>query len=238
VTKEKYDMKRLLTLPLATAALALAPVAQAHVTVHPNVLPADSFVQVVVRVPSERGDADTTKVELRFPPGFLFASYQPVPGWTAKIVLRKLARPVTVFGEKHTEEVGEVVWSGGRIAPGQFVDFPLSISTPNKPAGTRLTFKALQTYSSGEIVRWIGAPSADTPAPQVVLTAKNAEVRDVPAGPTIIAQPPIAMTPTDEPDDSTKENVALALGIIGTVAGLLALAVVFVRTPRSRDGSR
>ena len=36
---------------------------------------------------------------------------------------------------------------------------------PDEP-GTSLTFKALQTYDDGEVVRWIGAPDADEPAPR------------------------------------------------------------------------
>ena len=42
------------------------------------------------------------------------------------------------------------------IPPGAFQDFGLSVQIPGK-AGDKLTFKALQTYSNGEIVRWIGA---------------------------------------------------------------------------------
>ena len=45
---------------------------------------------------------------------------------------------------------------------------------PNQ-AGKALTFKALQTYSSGEVVRWIGPPDAEEPAPQVTLTASEEE---------------------------------------------------------------
>jgi uncharacterized protein YcnI len=221
-------MKRLLTLPLAAAALVLAPAAQAHVTVHPNVLPTGQFVQLVVRVPSERPDADTTRVDVQLPPGFIFVSYAPVPGWTVKIVNRKLSQPVTVFGEQHDEEVGQVIWSGGKIAPGEFIDFPLSVSLPNGPPGARLTFKALQTYSGGEVVRWIGAPSSESPAPQIVLAAKNAPAQDVPAGPAAATAAPAATTDDEEGDDSTA-TVAVILGAVGAVAGIAALAIALFR---------
>ena len=39
--------------------------------------------------------------------------------------------------------------SQGKIAPGEFMDFPLSVQVPDK-AGTTLTFKALQTYDNGK----------------------------------------------------------------------------------------
>jgi uncharacterized protein len=176
-------MKRVITLVAAAAAsLALAGSAFGHVTLHPNALPSGGFTSVVVRVPNERDKAATTKVDVKLPSGFIFLSYQPVPGWKTKVLYRKLAKPVKVFGETFTQEVDRVVWSGGRLAPGQFVELPLSVAIPSAPSGTVLTFKALQTYSNGEVVRWIGAPSAETPAPQVLVTGKNELVADYPGG--------------------------------------------------------
>ena len=41
---------------------------------------------------------------------------------------------------------------------------------PKGEAGDTLTFKALQTYEDGDVVRWIGPEDADEPAPVVTLT--------------------------------------------------------------------
>ena len=169
---------------LGAAALALAPaVAGAHVTIHPNALPAGGFTVISVRVPTEEANASTKKVDVQIPPGILFLSTAPQPGWKAKITYRKLAKPVTVFGEEHTQEVGRVVWTatGAGIRPGEFLEFPMSLSVP-ATKGRVLTFKALQTYSSGKIVRWIDAPSADLPAPQVMIVDKNNPLQDFPGG--------------------------------------------------------
>jgi LPXTG-motif cell wall-anchored protein len=38
-------------------------------------------------------------------------------------------------------------------------------------AGKTLSFPTLQTYDSGRVVRWIGPPDAEKPAPRVTLTA-------------------------------------------------------------------
>ena len=57
-----------------------------------------------------------------------------------------------------------------------------SRSMPDSKAGTLLTFKALQTYSNGEVVRWIGNPTADAPAPQVLIRSADSPVLDYPAG--------------------------------------------------------
>jgi MYXO-CTERM domain-containing protein len=165
----------------AIASLALAAVAEAHVTVHPNALPSGGFTIITIRVPNERPKAATTKVDVQFPAGFYFVSYQAMPGWRTKILYRTLAKPVTVFGEKVTQEVAEVIFTG-KLPAGQFIEFPLSVAIPALKPGALLTFKALQTYSNGEIVRWIGPPSADEPAPQVMVANANSAAQDYPAG--------------------------------------------------------
>ena len=76
-----------------------------------------------------------------------------------------------------------MVWTatGAGIRPGEFLEFPMSLSVP-ATKGRVLTFKALQTYSSGKIVRWIDGPSADLPAPQVLIVDKNNPLQDFPGG--------------------------------------------------------
>ena len=226
-------MRRWLCVSTAAAALVLPAGAHAHVSVHPNVIPAGAFTEIVVRVPNERSDEETTRVHVRFPAGFVFVSYAPVPGWTTEVRYRELAQPVTAFGEQHDREVSDVIWSGGGIAAGQFVDFPLSVAMPERAEGTTLTFKALQTYSGGEVVRWIGGPADDNPAPQVTLAAGDAPIQDVPGGDGSHGDPGEAAG-TEElggggGGGSTKENVALALGIAGLGTALVALAVALVR---------
>ena len=44
---------------------------------------------------------------------------------------------------------------------------------PEGKPGDKLTFKALQTYDDGEIVRWIGPEDADEPAPTVTLAGRR-----------------------------------------------------------------
>ena len=87
-------------------------------------------------------------------------SFEPVPGWKVKVKRSKLAKPITTDeGDKLTEQVSEVTWSGGKVAPGEFQDFPVSLQMPDK-AGTTLTFKAIQTYDNGKVVRWINRRTA------------------------------------------------------------------------------
>jgi uncharacterized protein YcnI len=219
------------TIAVATALAAIlvpAAVASAHVTVQPNEAPAGGFTRLDVRVPNERDDAGTTKVEVQFPPGFASASTEPVPGWTAKVTMRKAAEPIELHGEQATEEVNTITWTGdgktGIVKPGEFQDFGLSLATPDKP-GSKPTFKALQTYSNGEVVRWIGPPDADEPAPQVTLTSGPAKAQ------------PQAPAATGLGDDDTGAPgwlaaLALVLGALGLAAGVASL--VRARKPAIR----
>jgi len=204
------------------------------VTVQPESVPAGGFTRLDVRVPTER-DVPTTKVEVLFPPGFLFASYEPVPGWNIEITKRKLDKPVEQFGDKITEEVDRMIISGGQIAPGSFQDFGLSVGVPDKPAGSALTFKAIQTYQGGEVVRWIGPPDSDEPAPQVELTAAEEEGGAAAPAEEEQQQTPPAAT-SDESDDGGSDTlsiIALIVGIAGLLVGLAAL--LNRRSGRSRE---
>jgi uncharacterized protein YcnI len=216
------------------AALALAPAAAAHVTLQPPEAPAGGFTRLDVRVPTERDNASTTKVVVQMPPGFLSVSTEPVPGWDAQLTMRQLDEPVEQFGEQVTEEVGRVTFTAdgeaSAIQPGQFRDFGLSLAVPEGRPGSMLTFKALQTYSNGEVVRWIGPPDSEEPAPQVELTAAEEEEAAAPA-----AEEPAAPAAAEEDDDGNGLAIAaLVVAILGLAAGLAAL---FLRRGRARVGA-
>jgi uncharacterized protein YcnI len=165
-------VRHIRTVAAAVAAtLALPAAASAHVTLQPSTAPADGFTRLDVRVPNERDDASTAKVDVQLPPGFAFVSYEPRPGWKVTVKRAKAEQPIEVEGGFEVdEEVRQITWQGGRIGPGEFVDFGLSLRMPKGEAGDKLTFKALQTYEDGEVVRWIGPEDADEPAPTVTLT--------------------------------------------------------------------
>ena len=168
---------------VALGALALVGAAQAHVTVHPNALPAGGFTVININVPSEDAKASTVKIDVQFPAGVFSASVPAMPGWKTQVITKKLSKPVEIEpGESVTTRADRVVFSGGRIGPGQFVAFPVSILVPDAKPGELLAFKALQTYSNGKVVRWIGSPSADEPAPQVLIRPASSPVLDYPAG--------------------------------------------------------
>ena len=177
-TRSRSDMTRKIAVATAVAALAVPAAAEAHVTLQPSSAPAGAFTVLNVRVPNERDDKSTARVAVQFPAGFAAARYEPKPGWRLRVVMGRLATPIQTDDGPITEGVRRMVWtrtsSAGGIKPGQFVDFPISVQIPGK-AGDQLTFKALQTYAGGEVVRWIGAADSDQPAPRVSVTAAQAD---------------------------------------------------------------
>ena len=204
--------------------LALPAAAGAHVTVNPNTATAGGFTRLDVRVPTER-DVATTKVVLQLPDGFAEASYEPVPGWKVKVTKAKLPQPVKTDDGEVTEEVKTITWSGGSIPPGAFQDFGLSVQIPDK-AGA-LTFKALQTYADGQIVRWIGPEGSDNPAPTVTVSSGTDAAAPAPA-----TTPAPAAASGDSSSDGLS-IVALIVGALGLLAGIAALV-----TSRSRGRAR
>jgi uncharacterized protein YcnI len=163
--------------------LSIASPAWAHVTVHPATMPAGSKdVELTFRVPNERQNANTVMVQVFFPTNLplLTVDVLPEPGWSATVHTQTLAIPVRTDDGLVSQIVTDVTWnsSSGGIAPGQYEDFSVAAgSVPDKPS--QLVFKALQTYSSGEIVRWLevpeaGQPQPDAPAPVVTLTPPTA----------------------------------------------------------------
>jgi periplasmic copper chaperone A len=200
--------------------------------VQPDEQPAVGFARLDVRVPNERDDASTIKVEVKFPPGFAEVATEPVPGWTAKVTERKLADPMTTDeGDRITDQVDTITWTGdgkqGAIGPGQFQDFGLSVALPDKP-GTSLTFKALQTYTGGQVVRWIGPPDAEQPAPQVELTAAARDKHGAPGDDAAETRPAAHVETTSGGDGDGAPTwlaaLGLAIGALGLATGGGALA--------------
>lgn len=213
-------------------ALAVPAAAQAHVTLQPKQAAAGAYVVEDVRVPNEETSATTTKVVVRFPDGFASVSYQPTPGWSVKVRTRTLATPVKTDDGEITEGVDQITWTAdtkaAAIAPGQFRDFPLSLQVPGK-AGDTLTFKALQTYSNGDIVRWIGPPDDDHPAPTVsVIAAQGA-----PAAATTPAAPSAsAPAAASSGGHGASKGLGIAALVIAIVAALMAAAAAMRARPR------
>jgi uncharacterized protein YcnI len=243
-------MRRALTTAgLAIAGLGLAAFpASAHVTVNPNSATQGGYATLTFKVPTERTDASTTALEVDFPPDqpLTGASYQPKPGWKIDVTKEPLTTPITTADGQVTDRVSKIVWTAdtdsARIAPGQFDTFPISVGP--LPTADQMVFKALQTYSSGEIVRWIEEVAAGStaepahPAPVLTLTPAGASTTES-AAPADTAKIDDAKATADEAKSLALEaktaasessngpsngqvNAAIGLGIAGIVLALIA----------------
>ncbi|MEU4405768.1 YcnI family protein [Streptosporangium sp. NPDC023963] len=222
--------------------LGLALPALAHVTINPGSAQQGGFTKVAFRVPNERDDASTTKLEVTFPTDhpLAFVSVKPVPGWDVKVVEGKLPKPVTTEYGELTEAVTKVTWSGGKIDPGQFQEFEVSMGA--LPTDTdQLVFPATQTYSGGEVVKWADEPKADgsepeRPAPTLKLTPASAEGDGHGASATPSATAPAASAPSVAPvaAQESSDGTARLLGGAGLVLGLAGLVVAAFGLRRGR----
>ncbi|CAL9304822.1 YcnI family copper-binding membrane protein [Streptomyces sp. SudanB182_2057] len=215
-----------------SAVLALSVPAFAHVTVQPEGTAAKGGYAVVnVKVPNERDDASTTKIELSLPADHPIASVmpQPVPGWKATVTKAKLDKPLTMHGEKIDEAVSKVTWTadGKGIEPGFFQKFPLSLGA--LPENTdQLVFKALQTYSNKEVVRWIEVPQEgqdepESPAPVLKLAAAEDEHGSASASNATDKTGKTEKTAAADSGDGT-DTTARVLGVAGIVIGIAGVA--------------
>jgi uncharacterized protein len=231
-------MRRILFLAALVAA-AVPATAQAHVTLQPNTAPAGQFTRLDVRVPNERDDAPTTKVDVQMPDGFASVSYEPVPGWTAKVTSGPLDTPIQTDDGEITEGVKQITWTADSdedgIPPGAFQDFGLSFQVPGK-AGDKLEFKALQTYAGGEVVRWIGAEGSDNPAAIVsVVEPQGTDAASHGGGNASEGATAAASTTSDDDSGNGLAIVALIVGALGLVAGVAGLLAA--RRASGRSGA-
>jgi periplasmic copper chaperone A len=143
--------------------------------------------------------------------------------------MARLAEPIEEEGEESiTQRIASVTWTCPGIAPDEFEEFGVSFQVPETP-GEDLLFPSLQTYSNGEVVRWIAPdPEADTPAPRIaVLPPEEEEEAAEPAAAE--AQAPASPAATEDDQARSRANLALGLGIAGLVAGLIALGLSIFR---------
>ncbi len=218
-------------LAAATVFLGLAGTASAHVGVTPDTAAPGGGVQLTFSVPNEEDNATTTKVEIVFPADqpLAFAAVRPLPGWKVAVTKTKLAAPIKSDDGEVSEVVSTITWSGGSIAAGEYQNFDVSVGTlPAKP--TTMAFKALQTYSTGKVVRWIevAAPGAEEPAhPAPVLTVKAAAATTGAAKAT--TTPATVKTGASSSDSAGSDGLARGLGGAGLVAGLAGLGFALAR---------
>ncbi|MCL8011180.1 YcnI family protein [Streptomyces sp. AS02] len=230
-----------------TAVLALSVPAFAHVSVQPEGTAAKGGYAVVdFRVPNERDNASTTKLEVTFPTDHPLASAMPEPvnGWDIKVTKSELDKPIEMHGNKITQVVSKITWTatGDGIKAGFFQKFPVAVGQLPEDAD-ELVFKAIQTYSNKEVVRWIEVPQEgqeepDNPAPVLELSAAedghHGSSSSDQASDSDDAEAASAKTEAAEPTDSS-DTTARVLGVVGIVVGALGVAYGVLAGRRRTD---
>lgn len=222
-------MKKVLGLAALLVLLTAAP-ALAHVTVNPSEVAAGDFTKLTFRVPNESDTASTVGLEVVFPEAapFQFVSVRPTAGWTHTVA-------------QTDEAITSITWEGGEIAPGEFQEFEISLGPV--PEVGKLEFKALQTYSDGEVARWIdpvveGEDEPDFPAPTVTVTDGEGD-GDAHGGGDGEDEDGVASAAADvDPDDDAEHGtdtvafIALFVGGVALVAAVAALVMARQRIPQ------
>jgi uncharacterized protein YcnI len=222
-------MRRLIIVGAAVVGgmLGITGTAAAHVVTTPGSAAQGSVADISFQVPDEEATATTTKVEVAFPPDHPIASVdvKAMPGWHVTVTHTKLARSLDSDDGPVTEAVSRITWSGGAITPGMFEDFTVSLGPLPTDTG-QLVFKAIQTYSNGDVVRWIdtstpGGAEPDHPAPTLRLTSPTR---------------PVVRTAAAHPT-ATRATSDLPLGAIGVVIGLCGCVLAAFALRRTRRSS-
>ena len=223
-------MKRLalLTAAALAAMLAFAGAAFAHVTVTaPGATRGGSDQLITFRVPVEK-EADTVGLTIALPTDTPIASVEiaPLAGWTHTEKTAKLAEPIKTDDGEITSAVSQISWkasAGNGLKPGEFGEF--TIIAGQLPDAPSLTFKALQTYSDGSVVRWIevAAPGSsaepENPAPVLTLAA-------APSGRSSSAASDDPAPAASSSSSSNTGPVVLSIIALVVAAAALGLAVV------------
>ncbi len=231
-------MKRLSAVALGVAGvlgagLVLAASAAAHVTVSaPGATRGGGDQEISFRVPVEE-DKNTVGLTVQLPADTPIASVlvEPIAGWSHTQTSVKLTTPIKTDDGDITSAVSTITWkaTAGGLAPGEFGDF--TIIAGQLPDAPSITFKALQTYSDGSVVRWIetAAPGStdepEHPAPVLDLAAASASASDAADSPSA--------APAASTDSSNSSNTGpVVLSIIALVVAVGALGLAFLSRRR------
>ncbi|WP_222720877.1 YcnI family protein [Actinomadura sp. HBU206391] len=206
-------------------------------TVAPDTATQGAYAALIFRVPNERDDANTVKVDVQLPPELPVASVRvkPHPGWSYELKKTKPATPIEAHGAKVTEAVSEIIWTAtdpkAGIRPDEYDEF--AVSAGPLPKADAMVFKTLQHYSDGEVVRWIQEPQSggaepERPAPVLKLLPPSQ------AGAGRPVSLPIGNSGDDARSDAGSPAAHWAMGLSGA-ALVIALGCAAMVIRRSRQ---
>jgi uncharacterized protein YcnI len=163
---------------VTVAVLFVTSAATAHVVLESEEAPAGSTYKAVFQVGHGCEGSPTTSIRVQIPEGVIAVKPMPKPGWELATKQGEYAQAYDYFGEKLTEGVKEVAWTGGNLPDEWYDEFVLRVRLPEAAPGTVVQFPVVQECVEGAH-RWIEVPaegqdpdSLEEPAPFVTLTDK------------------------------------------------------------------
>ncbi|PWK90744.1 uncharacterized protein YcnI [Lentzea atacamensis] len=183
MSTNRFGVRALAVLGVAGLAVLGTPtIASAHVSAQPSEFTQGGRATFAFRVPNERDNAGTIKLEITLPQDTPLTSVRtkPLAGWKSEVVKGKLDKPVTAGGKEITEAYKTITWTaepGVKIGINEYQEFFVSLGT--LPEKDKLELPAKQTYENGEVVDWAQSTGADGkepehPAPALKLAPKKA----------------------------------------------------------------
>ncbi|MFD4641534.1 YcnI family protein [Lentzea sp. NPDC058436] len=241
MSTNRFGVRTLAVLAVAGIAVLGTPtIASAHVSAQPAEFTQGGRATFAFRVPNERDNAGTTKIEVTLPQDTPLTSVRtkPLTGWKAEVVKGKLDKSVTVAGKEITEAFTSITWTaeaGTKIGVNEYQEFYVALGTLPEGKDT-LLLPTKQTYENGEVVDWSQAPGADGkepehPAPALKLAPKAAGADDHGHGASNTAA---TSGDTHEASAAGADNTARYLGGAGLAVGALGLGFGVGAILRSR----
>lgn len=210
-------MKKIVTLLiLMIGALSIfAGAASAHVTIGPKETSQGAYEMFTVKVPSEKADVTTTKIQVLIPEEVNITRFEPKPGWNYEI-------------EKDSaDKITSVIWTteGEGLSATEFGQFNMNGKVGDE--ATEIVWKAIQTYSDGSVVEWVEAQEANSPASVTVVNPADATSGHGHGEKTTDKDASSEEKATEEVKETSasESNTPLYLSIAALVAGLIALGI-------------
>jgi uncharacterized protein YcnI len=186
--------------------------ASAHVTIGPKETSQGAYEMFTVKVPSEKADVSTTKIQVLIPEDVNITRFEPKPGWTYEIQ------------KDDSDKITSVTWTtqGDGLSATEFGQFNMNGKVSDK--ATEIVWKAIQTYSDGSVVEWVEAEEANYPASVTVVNPDDASAHGH-GEKTTDKDASSEEKVLEEVKETRASNTPLYFSIAALVAGLIALLV-------------
>ncbi|KAI8057622.1 hypothetical protein BDF22DRAFT_661705 [Syncephalis plumigaleata] len=170
------------TVLVAAIAATLATVfVEAHVSITPPKINADTYSSIAFRVPHGCNGSPTIKVTVKLPTNTSSVKGVFIPGWQVATTTRALEVPFTSDGKQVNTTVDTITWSAdtnanNSLPDSAYMDFGVSLKTPVKAnsGNDKLAFDLFQTCVNGTNNWTETEAGAAHPQPAVTLLPKGA----------------------------------------------------------------